>query len=98
MLSEDAVFEKEARLPWRVLAGHVVIVQIKEELVLNLNETGVELWNLIDGKRSVSDLVHYLVESFTVERATASDDVQFFLSYLRDKKVIREKVADALHR
>jgi hypothetical protein len=98
MLSLDAVYRKETKLPWRSLEGHVVIVQLKEESVLSLNGTGAELWDLIDGNHTVRDMARYLTDNFEVDEETALADVRSFVTCLLEKKVICEKNAQDIRR
>jgi hypothetical protein len=96
MIKTDAVYQKNKKLPWRVIEDCLVIVHLQDETVISLNETGAELWNLIDGKHSVEELINYLTDNFEVDSQMALDDVHFFISYLLEKEVIHEQNTESI--
>lgn len=96
MIKTDAVYQKNKKLPWRVIEDYLIIVHLQDETVISLNETGAELWNLIDGKHSVEELINYLTDNFEVDSQMALDDVHFFISYLLEKKVIHEQNTESI--
>ena len=67
----------------------VVFTQIDEDIVMmdpesgeyhGLNMVGAELWNLLDSKpMAPNDMVSYLKETYTLDDATATTDVNDFL-------------------
>jgi coenzyme PQQ biosynthesis protein PqqD len=57
--------------------------------VIHLNEVAAEIWNVIDGTRSVHDIVEHVNHEFEAERATIEKDVFDFLNQLIEKKVAK---------
>lgn len=55
------------------------------EGALVLNSTAAETLELVDGRRSIDDIVATLVERFDVERDTARDDVCELMDQLASK-------------
>jgi len=57
--------------------------------VYTLNETGAFLWELIDGKRTVKDLIDSLIIEYDVDRDKASREVISFLDDMDKFLIIR---------
>jgi hypothetical protein len=53
-----------------------------------VSEVGERIMDLIDGKRSVADIVDVLCEEFDVERPTCAAETVTFLKLLIDKQVL----------
>jgi Coenzyme PQQ synthesis protein D (PqqD). len=58
--------------------------------VYTLNETGAFLWELIDGKRCVNNLIEALVEEYETDEKTASEDVFSFISEMKNYLIIND--------
>ena len=46
------------------------------------NEIGTRIWELMDGKNSIGDIVEQICQEYEVEKSTAYDDVVMFLEEL----------------
>jgi hypothetical protein len=55
------------------------------DILYTLNETGVFIWNKVDGKHTGSDIVHLLTEAFAVEEHVATRDVEELLEQMNGK-------------
>ena len=55
----------------------------------NFNDVGTRIWELIDGERSVEDIVGVVTEEYEVDEATARTDVLEFVAALQEKDLIR---------
>ena len=73
----------------RQVAGSNVVVATGEQSknfngVIELNESGMILWNVLVGGAEKSHLVDALVAEYDIDRATAENDVDKFVGVLRD--------------
>ena len=71
----------------REVAGSWVVLPIAENVLefngmLSLNESGVELWRLLEKGNSREELVTYLTENYEVDYDQASADVDEFIATL----------------
>ncbi len=57
--------------------------------VYTLNETGAFLWELIDGKKSVKDLIDAMVLEYDVNEETATEDVLSFIEAMSKYLIIK---------
>jgi hypothetical protein len=56
-----------------------------------LNETGVFIWELIDGKRDIRDITAWMAEEFDVDPGEAEKDIMFFLEQVQGFLHFREQ-------
>lgn len=56
--------------------------------VYTLNETGAFIWELIDGKKSVEELIEAVVSQYNIEVKTATEDVSSFIEKMSDYLII----------
>ncbi len=58
--------------------------------VYTLNETGAFIWELIDGKRNVEELINALTEEYDIDTVTAKTDVFSFIDNMNKYLIIKE--------
>ena len=56
--------------------------------VYTLNETGAFIWEQIDGKRSIEDLITLLTDEYETDKKSASKDVFEFIEKMREFLII----------
>ena len=56
--------------------------------VYTLNETGTFIWELIDGKISVADLIIAVIDKYDIDKETATRDVFSFIDNMSSYLVI----------
>jgi hypothetical protein len=57
--------------------------------LLVLNDVGAAVWYLVDGRRSVGEIVQTVVEALPAERGRVERDVMQFLEALRSHGLVR---------
>jgi hypothetical protein len=58
--------------------------------VYTLNETGAFIWEQINGKCSVEDIIIALTNEYAIDKATASEDIFSFINNMSKYLIIRE--------
>jgi hypothetical protein len=58
--------------------------------VFTLNETGAFIWELIDGKRDVEEIISELTNEYETDAATAEADVMDFIEKMNRYLIIKE--------
>lgn len=73
------------------LVDGVAVAVTPEDSTLHTfeNEVATEIWGLVDGQRSVGQIVERIVERFDVERALAERDVVEFVKQLDEKGLVQ---------
>ena len=94
----DKCFAKENDLVTRDVAGESIIVPIKGHVgdlegVFTLNEVGAVIWRLMDGQKTVRQLMEAVRDEYEVEAAVAEKDVADFLRCLEDAGLISQSEA-----
>jgi hypothetical protein len=69
----------------RLIAGEAVILSLDTKVLRGLNPVGSRVWDLIDGQRTLDDIVAIIVAEFDVTPPQALTDVQAFVRELIDK-------------
>lgn len=72
----------------RRIDGLFYIVDADSSELHNLNGVGSRIYELVDGKRSVADIVEVIVSEYDVTTFTAERDVRAFLDLLRAKSLL----------
>ena len=87
----DKCFSKNKDIPYRVIEGEAILVDVEEGEVIHLNEVGALIWEAIDGKNKVSDIVNCVCNDFEVNQSEARKDVVSFLKEILEKEVITDE-------
>jgi hypothetical protein len=94
-LTPDTVYVRNDRVVSRKIVDELILVPIRQsvaemETLYTLNEVGARVYELIDGKRPVKDIVSAIVTEFEVTPETAEADVKEFIEQLLQIESIRE--------
>jgi methyltransferase-like protein len=57
--------------------------------VYTLNETGAFIWELIDGKKNIEEIISAFTEEYEVDLETASKDVGLFIDNISKYLIIK---------
>ena len=80
-------FRKKGEFVTRSIAGETVVVPVKGQVgdldaIYNLNEVGAFIWEQIDGRKSVAQLVEAVHGKFEVALEQAEKEASEFISAL----------------
>ena len=85
------IFEKNNSIPWRLIEGQTILVDQNEGEVFRLTPVGTAIWEGLDGKRTIQEIIAYIHEQFEVEDRKARRDVLSFLKQLRTQGFVEPK-------
>jgi hypothetical protein len=57
--------------------------------VFTLNETGAFIWELIDGKRDLEEIILELTKEYETDEATAREDVMAFVEKMSQYLIVK---------
>ena len=85
----DRIFQKNENFVFRQIDDETILVPIKDNLgdmgsIYNLNEVGAFVWEQLNGKASLADIKHMLLETFDVSEREADADLSDFVNQLRE--------------
>ena len=88
----DLIPKKQPNLASRAIEGEGVVLNLEEhcedELRLNIfNETGTIIWELIDGKNSIEDIINKAALAYKVEPPKVEHEIRDFLLNLVKNKL-----------
>jgi len=91
----DKVYRVSDRIASRKIVDEVILVPLRDkvaemESLYSLNEVGARVYELLDGKRAVRDIVAAIVEEFEVDSRQAESDVTQFVEQLLSINGIEE--------
>ncbi|HEY7516900.1 MAG TPA: PqqD family protein [Methylomirabilota bacterium] len=72
----------------RLITGEAVILSLDTKVLRGLNAVGSRVWELIDGHRTVDEIVDVIVAEFEVSRPAAAADLDAFFRQLIDKGLV----------
>lgn len=94
MLSIDSCIAGKKDLPWRIIEGEALMVDVDQGEIIYLNEVGAEIWRIINEdkteKKPVRDIINHVCAQFEVAEPTAEADVLEFLNQLAKKGVVSD--------
>jgi hypothetical protein len=84
---------KEENLVTRSIAGETIIVPIKNNVgdldsIYTLNELGTMIWELIDSRNSVSQIIEAVRNAYEVAPEIAEKDTMDFINLLEEGGLI----------
>ena len=95
MAFPTAIFERSSSLVTRELGGEKIIVPVRGRVgdlnsIYTLNAVANDIWELLDGKRSVADVIRQLGEEFEVDQETLAADVARVLQEMQQEGLVRQ--------
>lgn len=88
MLTLDSCVARNNDVPWRIIEEEAVLVSVDRGEVIHLNSVGAQIWNSIENKKKVSEIIEYIYETFDVDKDAAGKDALEFLKRLKEARVI----------
>jgi len=76
----EQIYLKSDGFVSRIVAGEAILVPLRKNVgdldhIFSLNETGVAIWNLLDGQRNLREVLRIFLVDFDVDEAEATRDL-----------------------
>ena len=85
----DEYFRLRAEgLPWRLLEGEVVALDLDRSVYLTANASGALLWKVLARGAKRSELTRMLVETYELEPELADEHVDAFLADAAERELL----------
>lgn len=83
----EKIYSKNPDIVFRKIADEFILVPVRHKVAdLNciyvLNEVGALIWEFIDGKRDIDEILDRILETYDMERETANNDLLSFINQL----------------
>lgn len=69
------VYKKNEKIAWRIVEGDGVLLNLSTGYYYTLNEVGRFLWETLDGKKPLSDILTDIIGCYDVDTETAKNDM-----------------------
>ena len=91
---EERIYRKNPEVVFRVIAGEAILVPVSRDAqavgeLFTLNEVGAFIWERLDGKRKLEDILEEIVAEYEVSREQADRDLRELIDSLSELKAIR---------
>ena len=83
-------YERASHVKWRVIEGLVVLIDANEGQLMHLNDVGSCIWQGLDGKQSVDQLLRELDNAYEAPADLLRKDTLKFLRRLSLMELIRK--------
>lgn len=89
----DSVFKKSENVVFRKIGDEYVLVPLfasvaDVESIFNLNETGAAVWEKIDGRKNIRDIVAEMQTEYEAENLLIEKDVIAFVNEMMTAKLL----------
>jgi hypothetical protein len=95
MADLNSVISQSPSIVTRKTGNEYVLVPVTNNIadmnsVYTLNETGAFLWEQIDGKKNVKDLIEALILEYDVDNEAATSDIFSFIEEMNKYLIIKD--------
>ena len=87
MIQGNTVFVPASTVAYRIIGGSAVLVNIQDNAMLRLNETGSRIWSLLDG-RSVKEIATEISGQFDVTEEESLQDTREFMELMSERGLV----------
>lgn len=88
MTIEQRIPTHHPRTASRLFSGEAVVITPAENTVRMFNPVGSRIWQLMDGQRSVAQIIAALVDEYDVDPARAQRTTLDFFAMLEEKELV----------
>ncbi len=86
----DVPFINE-QTPRRKFENEFILVNVKDENIIYLNESAVEILELINSKNSIKDIIDKFIQIYDVDFEKAEKDIKKIIKTLIKQKIVSIK-------
>lgn len=89
MVDMHYCFKKNDRMICKESKDGPVLIDPYRRTLIQLNPTALEVWHLIDGTRSVADIVEVMLGAFEIDEEVLRKDTTSLLKDLMKREIIQ---------
>lgn len=85
----DKIYKKNDDFVYRKIAGETLLVPIRNAIkelqsIYSFNETACYIWENIDGKQTLAEIVQEMKSDFALDNCDAQKDIEEFIGKLKE--------------
>ena len=81
-ITDSTRLRKSPKIAWQIIEDETAIVTLHDTTLHILNSTGTRIWQLLDVKKSIAELVDAICEEYDVTRERAEKSIRRFVKEL----------------
>lgn len=85
----ETLLQRDQNQLFTMVGGEVVMLNVKHEEYLNLNQHASQIWLFLESPHSFDELIDYLCSLYEVDREQCKQDTLEFVNEFREKQIIR---------
>ncbi len=88
-MDKNRCFVRDSSVSYKLIGDELIIVDPYRHKLLRLNTVGREIWELLDGRHSIAQIIEKLKEEIDGPGETIEKDVSRFITMLFKRELIR---------
>lgn len=93
MPSAETIYTKNPDFIARKIGGEIVLIPLQKKIydihsIYNMNEMACQIWERLDGAKTIGNLQSEILQSYEVSEETLSQDLQTLVGQLEEIKAI----------
>lgn len=89
-LSASSVLRRADRTAWQSFDSRVVVLDVPSRTLVGLNPTATQIWNQLDGLRSLEDIASALAQAYQQPLERVRDEVVTFGEQLLSRGCVEQ--------
>ncbi|MGQ9611166.1 MAG: PqqD family protein [bacterium] len=90
MCSSETFLRNENYI-WRIIDGETIIMSPYGDKLYALNDMGTFIWELLDGSKTIEDIVSNILKDYDIEKNIVYNDVIRFIEKLLENNILVKK-------
>lgn len=90
-MNNSEIFLRNESYIWRLIDGETIIMSPFGDRLYALNDVGTFIWELLDGSKTIDDIVSNILEDYDIEKSIAYNDVTRFVEKLLENNMLVKK-------
>lgn len=82
---------KNEKIASRIIEGQAFVVTPIDSTLHLFNEVGTRIWQLIEEKKDIKEIIESICADYEVDHTTAEKDVLDFLHILEKKNILKDE-------
>jgi len=91
MIDLNSRLVKNEDIAWRQIEDDAILIDMDEEEVTHFNAVAAQIWDALDGEKSVAEIIDFICGQFEVGKDKAKKDVLAFLKKLFQREIVKIK-------
>jgi hypothetical protein len=89
MINRSTIALPATSLVARKVGEETILVSDRGDMLHTLNATGSFIWERLDGRRSIGDIISLMREEFEISDEGTEADVERFIEELAEKGIVK---------